>query len=71
MERFEELLSKIEQMDWKKNLQQDYKLYSIKQYNIEKLSTKRAREMYHTLLKKYLYLPLRFYISDNPTEAWH
>ncbi len=67
MDRFEELLSKIDQMDWKKNLQQDYKLYSIKQYNIEKLSTKRAREMYQTLLKKYLYPPRRFYLSEKST----
>lgn len=51
-ERFDEFLDTVGSVDWKKSLLEYYKLYNIKQYTIEKLSVRRAKELYATLVDK-------------------
>lgn len=52
LERFGSFVDRVGVVDWKKCLNEDYKLYNIKQYTIEKLSGRRAKELYAILVDK-------------------
>lgn len=52
LERFSAFLETIGTVDWKKTLSDDYKLYNIKQYTVEKISSKRVKELYTCLVDK-------------------
>lgn len=52
--RFEAFLRDLESIDWKKMFLEDYKSYNIKQYSIEKLSTRKATELYRNLVNKLM-----------------
>lgn len=56
LKRFNSFVEEINEVDWKRSLAEDYKLYNIKQYNVEKLSTRRAKELYNNLVTKYIYI---------------
>jgi hypothetical protein len=52
LDRFNGFLEQLSEVEWKRELAEDYKLYNIKQYNVEKLSTRRAKEFYNNLVTK-------------------
>jgi hypothetical protein len=54
LERFTVFLERSMTVDWKKRLSEDYRLYNIKQYSIEKLSFRRVKDLYTNLVDKYI-----------------
>jgi hypothetical protein len=54
LERFSVFLETLTTADWKKCLSENYRLYNIKQYSIEKLSFRRVKDLYTNLVDKYI-----------------